>query len=108
MGLDFRLRIVQRQWRILIELAPLLHGLTLRELADVTAMHERTVRRDVEALIAAGFAVEWRRAATDDGGRRIRLSVPLTKRRLVREALEALAVAGPIARSRDLRNRYGD
>lgn len=48
---------VTRQWTILRELDASSLGRTLQQLADMCGVHQRTIRRDLEALQAAGFPV---------------------------------------------------
>ena len=61
--------MIIRQWRLLLRLADYRCGATLdclREaIADLGAISERTVRRDLDALIAAGFAIT---SGRDEGG----------------------------------------
>jgi predicted ArsR family transcriptional regulator len=52
-----RLQQVLRQWDILRTLEASRHGLTLHQLAQELGVSERTVRRDIEGLEAAGFPV---------------------------------------------------
>jgi hypothetical protein len=65
----FRCSMVIRQWRLLLKLADYRRGATLdclREaIADLGPVSERTVRRDLEALIGAGFSIT---PGHDEGG----------------------------------------
>jgi hypothetical protein len=62
---------IERQWRLLVRLLNSRYGLTLAQLQACAAEHglpevtDRTIRRDIDALIAAGFQIESRR--TDRG-----------------------------------------
>jgi predicted DNA-binding transcriptional regulator YafY len=46
---------VIRQWEILRDIDAARVGITLRKLAALRGVHQRTIRRDIEALCAAGF-----------------------------------------------------
>jgi len=48
---------VIRQWQILREIETRRTGVTIHELADLTGKSTRTIRRDLQALQEAGFAV---------------------------------------------------
>jgi len=48
---------VIRQWQILREIETRRTGVTIHELADLTGVSTRTIRRDLQALQEAGFAV---------------------------------------------------
>lgn len=64
-----RCSMVIQQWRLLLRLADYQRGATLdclREaIADLGSVSERTVRRDLEALVGAGFSIT---TGHDDGG----------------------------------------
>ena len=47
---------VIRQWRILREVEAA-HGITIRQMAELTGVTTRTIRRDLDALQEAGFAL---------------------------------------------------
>jgi len=51
-----RNREIIRQWRLLREIEAL-SGVTIRHMAEVTGVTTRTIRRDLEALQEAGFAL---------------------------------------------------
>ncbi len=53
-----------RQWRFLLALDGNKFGLSLRQLAEMGGVTERTVRRDMDTLILSGFPVR----ATTMGG----------------------------------------
>ena len=79
---------VIRQWQILREIESRRTGVTIHELARLTSVSTRTIRRDLQALQEAGFSVfdegeenetkKWRlgglrvpfRGRGPDGGRR--------------------------------------
>ena len=44
-----------RQWEILREVDGARHGVSVAKLASVHGVHQRTIRRDLEALCRAGF-----------------------------------------------------
>lgn len=48
---------VVRQWTILQEIERASYGRTIEELAALTGRHQRTIRRDLEALQFAGFPI---------------------------------------------------
>ena len=58
-----------RQWRILREIEAS-HGVTIRQMAQLTGVTTRTIRRDLDALQEAGFALY---DESEDGERRWRL-----------------------------------
>ena len=47
---------IVRQWRLLRELEGS-RGVTIRQMADLTGVTTRTIRRDLDALQEAGFAL---------------------------------------------------
>ena len=47
---------VIRQWRILREIE-VAHGITIRQMAELAGVTTRTIRRDLDALQEAGFAL---------------------------------------------------
>ena len=49
---------ITRQWLLLQTLSARRHGATVRELADDAGVRTKTVRRNLQALQAAGFALE--------------------------------------------------
>jgi predicted DNA-binding transcriptional regulator YafY len=88
-----RLTVVSRQWRVLYWLAGVSQGLTLRELASRCGYCQRTIRRDVQALRAAGFDLEW-----NDGcetfGRESRIVLPIGHRERA-DVLRGMSVLRP-------------
>jgi predicted DNA-binding transcriptional regulator YafY len=56
---------VRRQWRLLQHLAAVRYGYTLAQLAAALGVCPRTVRRDLEVLVAVGFPIA--RHDTGDG-----------------------------------------
>src|SRR5688500_18918070 len=48
---------VIRQWQVLREIEARRVGVTIHELADLVGVSTRTVRRDLQALQEAGFAI---------------------------------------------------
>ena len=58
---------VQRQWRILLCLLARRNGQSLKELAAEVGVNIRTIRRDLDTLRGAGFALEER---VSDHGRK--------------------------------------
>jgi predicted DNA-binding transcriptional regulator YafY len=48
---------VVRQWTILQEIERATYGQTIEDLARLTGRHQRTIRRDLEALQCAGFPI---------------------------------------------------
>lgn len=79
---------IDRQWRILLRLANCRRGVTWTNLRESAVelggapVTERTIRRDIEALIAAGFDIEARR--DDDGRARLKLNEVASVDRLAR------------------------
>ncbi len=49
---------VRRQWQILVWLTGVRYGLTLDDLATRTKASPRTIRRDLDVLVDAGFPIE--------------------------------------------------
>jgi predicted DNA-binding transcriptional regulator YafY len=78
---------VERQWRLLIRLLNYRRGCTLQSLCEAAVelgappVTDRTIRRDIDALIGAGFHIEARR---DEGGSYWRLVDAAAVERLAR------------------------
>ena len=51
-------RQVRRQWQLLHVLAGLKYGMTLEQLSRLTGVCQRTIRRDLDVLVQAGFPIE--------------------------------------------------
>ena len=49
---------VRRQWQLLHVLAGLKYGLTLEQLSRLVGVCQRTIRRDLDVLVQAGFPIE--------------------------------------------------
>lgn len=54
---------VERQWRLLRMLSARRHGLTIEEAATELAVHQKTIRRDLQTLRHVGFPLEEARLA---------------------------------------------
>ena len=51
-------RQVRRQWRLVSRLAALKYGVTLQDAAGAMGVTVRTIRRDLDVLVDAGFPIE--------------------------------------------------
>lgn len=49
---------VRRQWRLVHRLAALRYGVTLQDAASALHVSVRTIRRDLDVLVDAGFPIE--------------------------------------------------
>lgn len=63
---------ITRQWNILTDLEAAHYGLTRQALAEKYGVNDRTIRRDIEALIEIGFPIS-EAAPTPEGRKRFRL-----------------------------------
>ena len=62
---------VTRQWTVLREIEASTSGTTINQLAEITGVTTRTIRRDLVALQEAGFPLF---DVTDDGVKRWKLN----------------------------------
>jgi len=79
-----------RQWILLRSLASRRYGVTVRELAETMGVSEKTIRRDLDLFMQAGFPLE--ETVGEHGKKRWKLSGDLTEKGLPLTYDEAIAL----------------